>query len=97
MDSEKFVRCLSKNHMKIGVQEQLSLVSKLKNEMDQINYQDFLKYSFLCHLFFNHLMLEDSLREADQAGEGQITVAQLEEILASKHFALPPNALDQVF
>lgn len=65
MDSEKFVRCLSKNHMKFGDHEREGLVTKLQNEMNQVNYQDFLKYSFLCHLFFNHMMLEDAMREAD--------------------------------
>ena len=34
MDSEKFVRCLSKNHMKIGEKERERLMSKLQNEMD---------------------------------------------------------------
>lgn len=65
--------------------------------MDQINYKEFLKYSYLCHLFFNHLKLEEAMREADQENGDQITVAQLDVILAETNFNLPPNALDQVF
>ena len=66
MDSEQFIRALSKNHMKLGQTEVSTLISKLKNEMDQINYKEFLKFSYLCHLFSNHMKLEEAMREADK-------------------------------
>ena len=59
-----------------------------------VNYKDFLKFSYLTHLFINHCMLEHAMNEKDSEDSGQITVKQLDEILTSAQFGLPPDALD---
>ena len=37
------------------------------------------------------------MRDTDQGGSGQITVAQLDNILTNTQFGLPKEALDKVF
>ena len=97
LDSESFVRCLSKNHMKIGENEKAKLIENLKSDHASVNYKDFLKYSYLAHLYLNHTKLEYAMRESDTEGKDQILVAQLDNILQSNNFGLPPTALDTVF
>ena len=64
----------------------------------QVNYKDFLKFSYLCLMYLNHFDLEFQLRELDKEKKGLVTVAQLDQILQSKDsFAFPPTALDEVF
>ena len=94
LPSEAFIRCLSKKHMKIGPTEMDKLCENLKTEGDMVSYKDFLKYSYLCHLYLNQTELEYAMREVDN-NSGMITVAQLDEIL--KKFTFPANAIDQVF
>lgn len=68
MDSEMFVRCLSKNHMKIGPAQLETLLKTLQEEKTgSVNYKDFLKFSYLTHLFRNHCMLEHAMRDADSS------------------------------
>ena len=75
MDPEAFVRCLSKNHMKIGQTEQAKMIEKLKDQSGQVNYKDFLKFSYLADLFKNQSRLEYAMKEADKDEQGTITVA----------------------
>ena len=61
-------------------------VQKLIEELDQektgsINYQEFLKYSYLVQMYLNHLRLEHMLNDMDVSKKGLITVAQLDQIL----------------
>lgn len=66
LDGEMFIRCLSKNAMKMGPAEQEKLIETLKEEgSDEVNYQDFLKFSYLTHLFMNHCLLEHAMRDKD--------------------------------
>lgn len=100
MDSEQFVRCLSKNHMKLGPAQLNKLLEKLSDSGQaelKVDYRNFLKYSYLAHLFINHVLLATNMRDTDQSGSGQITVAQLDNILQNNQFGLPKEALDKVF
>mmetsp|Transcript_4165 Transcript_4165/g.6196 ORF Transcript_4165/g.6196 Transcript_4165/m.6196 type:complete len:141 (+) Transcript_4165:1028-1450(+) len=99
LDPEPFLRCLSKTHMKIGEHEMTTVMSQLSAEGEKpVNYMDFLKYSYLCHMYLNHYKLEMALKELDKDKKGLVTVSQLDDILQnSEAFNFPPQALDMVF
>jgi hypothetical protein len=45
--------------MKVTDREVEMLVQQMeKDKMNMVNYKDFLKYSYLCKMYFNHLKLE---------------------------------------
>lgn len=68
--------------MKISDRESQELVKQL-DEMNQgqVNYKDFLKYSYLCEMYLKHYNLELLLTNEDKEKKGLITVAQLDKIL----------------
>lgn len=52
LKNDDFVRCLSTSQMKVTESEVQTLVQELdKDGMGQVNYQDFLKYSYLCQMY----------------------------------------------
>jgi hypothetical protein len=59
--------------MKIGPNEMENLIGNLKTESDTVNYKDFMKYAYLCHLYLKHTELEYAMREVDNS-TGMITV-----------------------
>lgn len=64
---DDFIRCLSKSNMKCSVREVQELVSELDNDnTGQVNYEEFLKYSYLCQMYIYHYQLELMLFEIDQ-------------------------------
>lgn len=59
IDSNTFVRCLSSSQMKLTEREVEKLIQELDTEnTGKINYQEFLKYSYLVQMYLNHLRLE---------------------------------------
>lgn len=53
--------------MKCSVREVQELVSELDNEnTGHVNYEEFLKYSYLCQMYIYHYQLELMLFEIDQ-------------------------------
>jgi len=85
--------------MKVTDSEVKELVDELDREgAGQVNYKDFLKYSYLCQMFISHLELENILTALDHDKQGLISVAQLDDVLQnSEKFNFPPQALDTVF
>ena len=68
--------------MKVTEHEVQKLVEELdKEKCGKVNYQDFLKYSYLCKMYIQHLNLEYTLNLLDSSQKGLITVGQLDEIL----------------
>ena len=47
-------------------------------------------------MYINHFMLESMLRQVDKNRIGMVSVATLEQVLASKDFNFPANAVDSV-
>ena len=68
--------------MKISDREVDILMAELdQDKTGSINYKEFLKYSYLCHMYLNHYRLELILKELDVGKKGLITVSQLDETL----------------
>ena len=91
--------------MKCTEREVLKLVEELDQEKSGlVNYNEFLKYSYLSQMFVYHFKLELLLREVDQkentqegaASKGLVTVKQLDDILKGDFFNFPPGAVDHV-
>lgn len=62
--------------MKVTDSEVRELVTELDREnTGQVNYVDFLKYSYLCQMFISHLELEHILTSLDEEKQGLISVA----------------------
>ncbi len=82
--------------MKVTDREVEVLVEQMeKDKLNMVNYKDFLKYSYLCKMYFNHMKLEIELKQLDSTNKGMITVRQLDELLQnSEQFSFPPNAID---
>ena len=76
LESDKFIRCLSKCQMKFTDGEVDRLIDEIikKEKQPTVNYRDFLKYSYLFQLFKNHLQLQLDLNKLDTEGKGLITV-----------------------
>ena len=85
--------------MKVSEREVELLFKELDDSNSgQINYKDFLKYTYLCHMYLNHYKLEIILNDLDVEKKGLITVSQLDKTLQdSDCFGFSPSALDQVF
>lgn len=76
LTNEDFKRCLSNSMMKVTENEVEVLLSELDAEKTgQVNYQEFLKYSYLCNLYIQHLNLEYQLSALDEDNKGLVTVA----------------------
>ena len=68
--------------MKVTDSEVQELIKELDRENSgRVNYQEFLKFSYLCQMFLQHLNLEHLLFSLDEGNKGLITVGQLDEIL----------------
>lgn len=82
--------------MKVSDREVEILVKELDNTgAGHINYKDFLKYTYLCHMYLNHYKLELILNDLDKEKKGLITVSQLDATLQeSDCFGFSPQALD---
>ena len=62
--------------MKVSDREVEVLVKELdENSQGSINYREFLKYAYLCHMYLSHFKLECVLNELDIEKKGLITVA----------------------
>mmetsp|Transcript_4166 Transcript_4166/g.6200 ORF Transcript_4166/g.6200 Transcript_4166/m.6200 type:complete len:133 (+) Transcript_4166:1039-1437(+) len=99
MVNNTFLRCLSKQYVRLTEREQDEILKALDaSNQGSVNYMDFLKYSYLCHMYLNHYKLEMALKELDKDKKGLVTVSQLDDILQnSEAFNFPPQALDMVF
>ena len=65
------MRCLSQSDMKVSDREVELLIKELEQDKSgQINYKDFLKYSYLCHMYLNHFKLEMVLNDLDKEKKG---------------------------
>jgi|DEB0MinimDraft_12_1074336.scaffolds.fasta_scaffold292386_1 Ca2+-binding EF-hand superfamily protein len=68
--------------MKVTESEVEALVSELDvGKTGRVNYEEFLKYSYLCQMYIQHLNLEYMLNMLDNEHKGLITVGQLDEML----------------
>lgn len=67
-----------------------------KANSGQVNYKEFLKFSYMCQMFIYHFKLESMLNAQDEDKNGLVSVQQLEHILSSNDFNFPPNAVDTV-
>lgn len=67
--------------------------------MENVNYRDFLKFSYLFQLYKNQLQLEIDLKKLDKQGKGLITVGAVDKLLQDENsnYKFPPDALDKVF
>lgn len=66
--------------MKCTEREVLTLVEELdKQHSGQVNYREFLKYSYLCQMYILHFKLQGLLLM--EAKQGLVTVGFLEHIL----------------
>ena len=84
--------------MKVQDRELNTLIEELDSEKKgQINYQEFLKYSYLSAMYLQHGLLKIQLDANDTQQKGLITVAQLDGILQGDEFNFPASALDEVF
>lgn len=84
--------------MKVQDRELDTLITELDSEKKgQINYQEFLKYSYLSAMYLQHGLLKIQLDANDTQQKGLITVAQLDGILQGDEFNFPASALDEVF
>jgi len=45
-----------------------------KEKLNSVNYKDFLKYSYLCHMYINYSKLEYEMKQLDKENKGLITV-----------------------
>ena len=52
-----------------------------KEKINQVNYIDFLKFSYLFQLYKNHMQLENDLKELDAEKTGLITVSAVDKLL----------------
>jgi|TARA_B110000285_G_C15083410_1_gene594798 Ca2+-binding EF-hand superfamily protein len=96
--NDDFRRCISKAEMKVEDRELNTLIEELDSEKKgQINYQEFLKYSYLSAMYLQHGRLRSELDRNDTQQKGLITVAQLDVILQGEEFNFPASALDEVF
>lgn len=60
----------------------MKLVQELDSENSGfVNYDEFLKYSYLCQMYIYHYKLEIMIREKDIEGKNLVKVAHLDEIL----------------
>ena len=76
MTNDEFVRCLSSANMKSTEKQVEKLITDLDQEnQGKVNYKDFLKFSYLCHMYKNHYELELMLNQLDKDGKGLVTVA----------------------
>lgn len=83
--------------MKCTAGEVAELVKELdKGNSGQVNYQEFLKFSYMCQMYIYHFKLESMLNSFDQENNGLVSVQQLEQILGSSDFNFPSNAVDTV-
>ena len=83
--------------MKCTEREVSELVKELdKQNTGQVNYNEFLKFSYMCQMFIYHFKLESLLTSRDQNKNGLVSVANLDEILQTGDFNFPPNAIDTV-
>lgn len=105
MDSEKkglvnhsdFIRCLSRSNMKCTEREVMKLVEELdKEQTGNVNYANFLKYSYLSQMYIYHFKLESLLVQSDTQGKGLVSVELLESVLQSSSFNFPLGAVDTV-
>lgn len=100
LDSDTFIRCLSKCEMKFNTGQVDELIGMIKSEgKATVNYKDFLKYSCLFKLFKHLLELEADLKKLDKEGKGLIQVGEVQKLLedSNKSYQFPPNALVNVF
>lgn len=75
LPSDQFVRCLSQTHMKLSDREVQVLLEKMdKEKLNTVNYKDFLKFSYLCHMYINYSKLEYEMKQLDKENKGLITV-----------------------
>lgn len=62
LPSADFVRCLSASDMKLTDRDVETLIKEMEKSdttgKGQVNYKDFLKYSYLCLMYLNHFDLE---------------------------------------
>ena len=74
---DDFIRCLSRSNMKCTEREVQILVSELDVEKTgNVNYSEFLKFSYLSQMFIYHFKLELMLREMDkEENKGLIMVS----------------------
>lgn len=71
--------------MKVTDNEVQLLIQELdKEQQGMINYKEFLKYSYLSHMFIMQIALEGELNQADSDNKGLVTVEQLDQILQSR-------------
>ena len=83
--------------MKCTEREVKKLVEELdKEQTGTVNYNEFLKYSYLCQMYIYHYNLEFRINEIDTEKKGMVSVAQLDEILKTGKFNFPDNAIDTV-
>lgn len=60
---DDFIRCLSRSKMKCTEREVEKLVSELDtSNTGQVNYREFLKYSYMCSMYINHFKLQNLLQ-----------------------------------
>ena len=83
LPSDQFIRCLSKCQMKFMDDEVENLIDTIvnKEKINQVNYIDFLKFSYLFQLYKNHMQLENDLKELDAEKTGLITVSAVDKLL----------------
>ena len=83
--------------MKCTEGEVATLVQELdKENTGNVNYKEFLKFSYMCQMYIYHFKLENMLAALDQDKKGLVSVSQLEQILSSSDFNFPPSAVDSV-
>ena len=83
--------------MKCTEREVIKLVQELdNNNTGFVNYNEFLRYSYLCQMYIYHYKLELMIRERDVEGKNLVKVAHLNEILQTEYFGFPPDAIDKV-
>ena len=81
--------------MKCTEREVMTLISELdKQNSGQVNYREFLKFSYLCQMYIFHFKLHGLLLA--EAKQGLVTVGYLEHVLQSGDFNFPVNAVDTV-
>lgn len=62
--------------MKCTEREVQKLVEELdKEQTGNVNYSEFLKYSYLCQMYIYHYNLEFRINEFDSEKKGMVTVA----------------------
>jgi Ca2+-binding EF-hand superfamily protein len=62
VNSDDFIRCLSRSQMKCTEREVMQLVEELdKAKTGEVNYNEFLKFSYMCQMYIYHFKLENLL------------------------------------